>query len=591
MYRPARVALLLLVAVTACQESAATITDPTDDGGTATLSFALPSLVCSEQGVNPSPFRVADALATLTPAHGTTNVTVWDSTTATVITLADAGSSVSGGGATVNGSIIAITTAGTYRVRGTLSNGQLVVNATSADTVRLVLEGVTIANSSDSPLLVNKAAHAIVLLANGSTNRLTDGTSFPTGVDQNAALFSKANLTIGGDGALQVTGRTNDGITGKDGLVILGGAVTVTAADDGIRGKDYLVVRGGQFTITSGGDGLKSDEEDDVSLGYVLLDAGTFSITAAGDGVHGESWTLLREAAMIMRAGGGRTATLAADASAKGLKASLGLIVDGGTATIDAADDGLHSDDRLVVNGGRLTVATADDGLHADGLLTINAGTITVTNSYEGIESSGANLEIRGGDIHVTSSDDGINLAGNGDRQPIGTHVMSIDAGRLVVDAGGDGVDANGAITMSGGCLFVHAPATGPNPAIDFDRTFSLSGGTIIAASGAGMAQAPTSTGTQAVVHLISSTSRAAGSSLGLVSSTDQLLASIAPKRSWQSLVITTPQMRSGTVYRLYSGGTISDADSDGVPDSGRYVGGTLLTSFSLSAVTSRLNF
>ncbi len=109
------------------------------------------------------------------------------------------------------------------------------------------------------------------MLAANTTNRLSDGKTYrwaeADADEPNAALFSKADLSIAGEGTLVVTGNFNDGIASKDGLVIAGGNIQVTAADDGIRGKDYLVVKGGTVKVTAGGDGLKSDEADDTSLG------------------------------------------------------------------------------------------------------------------------------------------------------------------------------------------------------------------------------------------------------------------------------------------------------------------------------------
>ena len=61
-----------------------------------------------------------------------------------------------------------------------------------------------------------------------------------------------------------MTGNSNDGISSKNGLAITGSpTITVTAADDGVRGKDWLLVSGGSLTVTAGGDGLKSTEDDD----------------------------------------------------------------------------------------------------------------------------------------------------------------------------------------------------------------------------------------------------------------------------------------------------------------------------------------
>ncbi|HEY7812123.1 MAG TPA: carbohydrate-binding domain-containing protein, partial [Nakamurella sp.] len=102
--------------------------------------------------------------------------------------------------------------------------------------VTLILDGADITNSGGSALVINDAEAAVVQLADGSQNTLTDGTETATD-EPNPALFSTADLTITGTGALTVHGNANDGITSKDGLVIEAGTITVAAVDDGIRSK------------------------------------------------------------------------------------------------------------------------------------------------------------------------------------------------------------------------------------------------------------------------------------------------------------------------------------------------------------------
>lgn len=125
------------------------------------------------------------------------------------------------------------------------------------------------------------------MMADGTENFLTSAASFADTTTENAAnaaLFSTADLTVGGTGSLWVTAPSLDGITAKDGLVINSGAITVTAADDGIRGKDHLVVAGGTITVTAGGDGLKSDQDAEADQGYSDIAGGNIGVTAAGDG-------------------------------------------------------------------------------------------------------------------------------------------------------------------------------------------------------------------------------------------------------------------------------------------------------------------
>jgi hypothetical protein len=157
---------------------------------------------------------------------------------------------------------------------------------------------------------------------------------------------------------------------------------------------------------------------------------------------------------------------------------------------------------------------TGDDGMHADAALTINGGAVTIPTSYEGLES--AVITINAGDINVTSSDDGINVAGGTDGSGgmagpgrggrgqggpgaqssetftyTGSYYLYINGGTITVNAGGDGLDANGAIEMTGGLVVVNGPTEQMNGALDYDGTFNISGGTLIAVGSAGMAQAP----------------------------------------------------------------------------------------------------
>ena len=150
-------------------------------------------------------------------------------------------------------------------------------------------------SSTGSALVVTDAEEVQVVLADGSENALTDAETYAdTSEDApNAALYSTADLTIAGTGALTVTGRSNDGIASQDGLVVTGGTVTVDAVDDGIRGKDYLVVDDGDLTVTAGGDGLKSDNAEDATRGYVSVAAGTVDVTAGADGVDAATDVIL----------------------------------------------------------------------------------------------------------------------------------------------------------------------------------------------------------------------------------------------------------------------------------------------------------
>lgn len=588
-----------LIAAAACGGSDA-VTGSDSNGNNGSSAVAVSALACNESGVNTNPFTVAKALGSYAAHHELASDYTWNSADEFTITLNGTSATTNSTNVAISGTTVTVKAQGTYRVSGTLANGQLLVTSKDTGVVRLVLDGITISNSGDAPLFVTKAAKAVIILADNTVNTLTDGTTYPSGAEENAALFSKANLSIGGTGALVVNARFNDGITSKDGLVISSGKITVTAVDDAIRGKDYLIVRNGNFTLTAGGDGLKSDEEGDATLGYVLVNAGTFGVTSTGDGIQGQTAALVTGGTFTFKNGGGNTVTIADSLSAKGVKGDSLIVIDGGTFTIDAADDGLHTNRSMVVNGGTLTIATGDDGddgVHADLDLTINGGNINVTKSYEGVENTLADMVINGGTIRVVSSDDGVNLSGAGDTQPgapgsgSSKYTLRINGGRITVLASGDGIDANGSIAMTGGCAIVHGPTANNNAPVDYDGTFQMTGGFLVATGSSGMAQAPGTSSTQPAILATFSATRSAGTVLHIQSSTGESILDFAPSKAFQSLAFSSPKLATGKSYTITFGGTESGTATDGIYESGTYTPSGASSSFTLQSIVSRLSF
>ena len=508
-----------IVFMAGCSED--DITDPTNDNGSGDADpITLTSFASDIAGVNDDPFTVADALVENNADHEVSGDYTYDVATATAITLDGTSVTVDGTGATASGGIITVSEPGTYVLTGTLTEGQVIVDSPDNGTVKIVLSGVSIASSTDAGIRVDEADKAVLILAEGTTNTVTDGATYPASAEQNAAVWSDDDLSIGGSGALVVVAQFEDGIASKDGLVISDGTITVSAPDEGIRGKDYLVVRGGSLDVTAGGDGLKSDEDEDAGLGYVWIAGGAIVIDAAGDAVTAETDALISDGMLFVRSGSGASVTPDDDASTKGIKGGVLVVVDEGTITVDASDDGIHSNGTAVVNGGTIEIGTGDDGVHAELELTINGGELTITQSYEGIESVTGDLVINGGIIDVTASDDGLNLSGDGD-DPNGVegaadpYDMVFNGGRITITAGNDGIDSNGSMVMTGGCLAIDGPVPGTRPeqgAIDYNGDFELTGGILAAAGASGrMAQTPGTASTQPSLAITFSSSQSAG--------------------------------------------------------------------------------
>lgn len=534
------------------------------------------------------------------------------------VTLAD-GASQGGGGVSVDGDTVTITEAGTYRVTGTLSSGSLVVDAPDG-AVNLVLDGADITAVGVAAINVVHADQAVLWLADGSDNALADaeGAVVDETVDDspNATLFSTSDLWIAGGGALSVTAHAADAITSKDSLVLIGGDVTVVAADDGVRGKDHLVITGGTLDVDAQGDALRSDNE---------------SVAEDADAVVGVIW------------------------------------IEDGELDLTAGSDAIDASRQVTVLGGALTIAADDDAIHSDNVLRIDGGTVNVTASYEGIE--GAYLRLSGGDVQVVATDDGINVSGGveqsgatsdgaststepgaggdpgmaaapgsavddpgtpaggppaggppvggaprggmgaaelpgaaDDRLPVdpasddlssltvsamvgsgfggpaeadnGSRFLEVSGGTYVIDASSDGVDVNGAMAMTGGTLVVSGTDDVRNGALDVDDAFTISGGTLAANGTSRMAVAPGEGSTQATLALTFSGTVPAGTVITISDAQGQQVASFTTLRDSQSLIYSSGALVAGTDYTISVGGEVTGASTGPLVGDGTATGG-----------------
>jgi hypothetical protein len=269
---------------------------------------------------------------------------------------------------------------------------------------------------------------------------------------------------------------------------------------------------------------------------------------------------------------------------------------------LNSADDSIHSNGTVTINGGNFTISTGDDAIHADSSITINAGTIDVSKSYEGIES--VTITINGGNIHVIASDDGINGAGGNDASGFnpgpggmgGGDMFAetgcycyINGGYISITAGGDGVDVGGDITMTSGTLIVNGPTDNGNGPLDF-TTFKMTGGLLVAAGSSGMAQALSTTSTQCSVLVKFQTSYAAGTLVNIQSSTRTDVVTFKATKLFQSVLVCSSSLTSGSTYSISVGGSSTGTLKDGIYSNGVYSGGTVYKSFTISSVVTTIS-
>lgn len=470
----------------------------------------------------------------------------YDESSAVKITLNGSSASVSGSGVSISGSTVTITAAGTYIISGSLSDGQIVVAASDSDKVQLVLNNAEINCSTSAAIYVKSADKVFVTLPAGTTSSLGGGTEYVQTDDNtvDGVIFSKSDLTLNGTGTLKIDADYKHGIVTKDTLCITGGTYVIDAVKTCLAGKDGIKILYGSFTLTAGSKGLNSGNDDDAREGSIYIAGGTF--------------------------------------------------------TIKSEDDSIHADGSCIIAGGTYTIAAGDDGIHANYDTIITDGSITITDSYEGIE--GRRITVSGGTINLTASDDGINAATGGSsdeqqmpqemqapqdgqqpqdmqmpqdgQQPSGMDMdnkgqapasqsasgddvyVKITGGTITVNAGGDGIDSNGNLYITGGTVYVAGPTSNGDGALDYDGEASITGGTLIAAGSSGMVQGMESNSTQCSMLVNLSETIAAGSVISLKDSSGNVLISWTSPKQFSSVVISTAELAQGSTYTLVTGDT-----------------------------------
>lgn len=422
----------------------------------------------------------------------------YDESEAVKITLSGKTAACNSSNVQIEDGVVTIKAAGVYVLSGTLTDGTIVVDAGDDDKVQLVLDGVSIMAADYAAIYAKNADKVFVTLAEGAGNSLTVSGDYVQTDDNkvDAVIFAKCDLTLNGTGSLTVKDNMGHGIVSKDDLVVTGGTYTIYSQDHCLNGKDSVRIADGTFNLSCDEDGIHAGN-DDQQDGYVYIE------------------------------------------------------------------------------GGDINISVGDDALHAEGLLIITGGDIDVSKSCEGVE--GYKILVTGGDIDVVSSDDGFNAAGGssgsgynhdgfGGGPGMGGVYMDADndayilitGGTININANGDGIDSNGCIGITGGSVYVLGPSDNGNGAMDYGICAAITGGEIVAVGGSGMAQGFGDESTQCSALVNFDEWVDAGETITLTDSDGKEVLSYRVDKKFNSVVISTSDMKQGDNYTL----TVGDQNS-----------------------------
>lgn len=464
---------------------------------------------------------------------------VLDESAATWIRLSDEGVLISGIGAVASDDGVEIVYPGTYRVCGSLSDGQIVVDCEDFHGgVYILLDGADISCAAGPAIYVKQAEKTVLHLAAGSVNRLADGNDtalleeLPTSAG--GTVYSCDDLTIEGEGSLEIVGNYGDGIRSKDGLTITSGVITVLAAENGLRGSDCVEIRGGEITVTSSGCGIAATKGD------VVVSDGVITVTAQEDGLAAEGDVILSggDLSVVTCDGAAFYETVKQnETSAKGIK-GRNVTISGGTYRLDTADDAVRADDVLSVCGGEITIRSGDDAFHSAQTIVIEDGRIAVETGREGLEA--AKVTMAGGVVSICAEKDGVDALG-GFFMTGGT--MTIEAPLCVT--------TEGIFSVEDGLLWLWS--SDGDTALSFGEG-NVTGGTVVA-GGSGTAERFRSGGSlPASVLFVLPDTLAEGASFSLWNASGECLLEGNAAQPVNMLMVASGAMGVGQKYTLTAG-------------------------------------
>lgn len=468
-----------------------------------------------------------------------------------------------------------------YTVSGTTSDGFLKIY--SDNKFELNLNGVNITNPDGAPINIQSKKRGYIVLADGTTNTLTDGTKYADATDDEdmkAAFFSEGKMLFSGFGSLNVYANCKAGIRSDDYVMFRpGNRVNVQAtAGNGIKANDAIYIKGGVINVETSAAASKALSSD----GLVQIDGGRTTAITTGTGELDDDGTDVSgcagvKADSIFVMNGGALYCKSTGAGGKGISTDQTFTLNDGTIKV------ITTGNQYVYNG----LDTSPKGIKSDGAMYIKGGNIMVRCSggegSEGIESK-STMDISGGNIMAYCYDDAINSS----------KAMTISGGNIfAMGTNNDGIDSNSTLSVTGG-LVIACGASSPEDGFDCDQnTFTITGGTLIGIGGS--TSMPTESVTTQPVAILGGSGLSSGQYLMVADGSGNHFITFNVPRDYQqqyTLLVSSPKMTKGNSYIFSSGATVSGGSSYcGYMTDATVSGGSTLASLTLSSMITTYNY
>lgn len=440
-----------------------------------------------------------------------------------------------------------------------------------------------------------------LLISGGTINITMNGHQSKAIKNDQAMTLSGGTITIHttGDAVLEASGSGFDpsyctAIKSADVITLSGADITITStgkAGKGISSDTDIVMTGGNVHVTTSGNGAVYTNtlgQPDAYVATCLTVDNNIqilggSLTTSSSGTAGRGISVDN----ILTIGSAETSPTV-QVTTTGAR----ILVSGSGQNANYAEaKAVKADVDAVINNGIITISSSDDGIKAEHAIIMNNGTLNILNSVEGIEAPF--ITFNGGNTHIKSSDDCVNATFGGDLMGNDGSLLTINAGYIMVNStGGDGIDSNGNVLMTGGTAVVHGPPSQPEVGLDYNGTCAVNGGLlVVSGTNSNMTQAPGTGSAQYSLKITTNQAISATTLFHIQNATGADVLTFQPMRNYYSIVFSSSAIQSGQSYSVYTGGSSTGTVVDGLYTGGTYSGGTLRKTFTVSGKVTNVTF